>query len=195
MSASPHPDELLPWHANGTLSAGERDAVDAHLRGCARCRGELAFLQELRRRVQSQAPSVAPDEIGLKRLLRIARSASPVPPGRWLRVALAASIVVIVIQAGFLAALWKSESPIEPLGGPAPEGAVLQVRFESSASEAHIRALLQQHDATLIDGPGALGVYRIRLNGIEPRDRAGVAKALDALRASAGIVSQAEVER
>jgi hypothetical protein len=34
--------ELLPWLANGTLDAGERQAVLDHLRGCAACRTALA---------------------------------------------------------------------------------------------------------------------------------------------------------
>lgn len=34
--------ELLPWLLNGSLDAGESASVQAHLAGCARCRGELA---------------------------------------------------------------------------------------------------------------------------------------------------------
>ena len=39
--------ELLPWLANGTLDAGERDAVRAHARNCVHCRRELDDLQAL----------------------------------------------------------------------------------------------------------------------------------------------------
>ncbi|HEX5758721.1 MAG TPA: zf-HC2 domain-containing protein, partial [Thermoanaerobaculia bacterium] len=35
-------ERLLPWYVNGTLEAGERAALEAHLAACARCRGEVA---------------------------------------------------------------------------------------------------------------------------------------------------------
>ncbi|HHQ42366.1 MAG TPA: zf-HC2 domain-containing protein, partial [Chromatiales bacterium] len=40
-----HPVELLPWLANGTLEGEERERVQRHVEGCARCRAELEFLQ------------------------------------------------------------------------------------------------------------------------------------------------------
>ena len=33
--------DLLPWYANGTLAAGEREMVDNHLAGCPHCRHEV----------------------------------------------------------------------------------------------------------------------------------------------------------
>ena len=33
---------LLPWHANGRISADDREWVEAHVAGCAECRAELA---------------------------------------------------------------------------------------------------------------------------------------------------------
>ncbi len=38
--------ELLPWHLNGSLTAAEQAAVEAHLESCPRCRGELAESRE-----------------------------------------------------------------------------------------------------------------------------------------------------
>lgn len=195
MNGPVHPDELLPWYANGTLSPEKRQEVAAHLRGCDRCRGELAFLTGLRERVKASVDASVPDEIGLKRLLRETRRA-PIGPGvAWLRPALAAAVAVIVVQAGLVAWLWTREPLIEPLGGPRHEGVVLQVRFDPAAPEARIRALLQENDATVIDGPGALGIYRLRLENVKPGDAAALAKALNDFRSAKGIVAQAEAER
>ena len=36
--------DLLPLHLYGDLSDADRAAADAHLAGCAACRGELAAL-------------------------------------------------------------------------------------------------------------------------------------------------------
>lgn len=190
-----HPDELLPWYANGTLPPEKRDEVAAHLRGCDRCRGELAFLAGLRERVKASVGANVPDEIALKRLLRETRRASTGPGITWLRPALAAAVVVIVMQAGLVAWLGTREPRIEPLGGPQHEGVVLQVRFDPAAPEARIRALLQESEATVIDGPGALGIYRVRLRNAKPGDAAALAKVLDDFRNAKGVVVQAEAER
>jgi hypothetical protein len=134
-----------------------------------------------------------PDEIGLKRLLREVRRTSVVR--RWLRPALAAAVTVIAVQAGLIAWLWPHEPGIELLGGPSHKGVVVLVRFEPTAAEARIRALLQKNDATIIDGPGALGIYRLRLLNAQPGDAEALAKALTDLRGNKGLVVEAEAEK
>ncbi len=188
-----HPDDLLPWYVNHTLPAAELEAVEAHLRGCDRCRGELAFLRGLRERVKTSADVSAPDEIGLKRLLREARRTPVVR--RWLRPALAAAVTVIAVQAGLIVWLWPREPGIELLGRPSHKGVVVLVRFDPAAAEARIRALLQENDATIIDGPGALGIYRLRLLNARLGDAGALAKALADFRGEKGIVLEAEAEK
>lgn len=58
-------------------------------------------------------------------------------------------------------------APIEPLGQaqsevPAAE-VVLQVRFRDDATLSALRAALRAADAQVIGGPGALGIWRIRV--------------------------------
>jgi hypothetical protein len=65
-------------------------------------------------------------------------------------------------------------------------GAVLQVRFSPDATEARIRALLQDTEAVFVDGPSATGVYRLRLT-TEPAGEEIIARQLARLRES-GIV-------
>jgi anti-sigma factor RsiW len=50
--------ELLPWYANGTLTAEERAKVDAHLARCARCQRELQKIQHIRELVALSVESV-----------------------------------------------------------------------------------------------------------------------------------------
>ena len=47
-----HPEELLPWYVNGTLSPEERQRVEAHLDQCPSCRGEVQALRSLRREIK-----------------------------------------------------------------------------------------------------------------------------------------------
>lgn len=189
-----HPDELLPWYANGTLDEPERARVAAHLAECARCREELSFLTTLAAGVRAADESGAPAEFGLKRLLREVRQSSPNPAsargGRrtWWRPALAAAaILVIAVQAVMIGRLYQDTTYLQPLAGPAAAGTVLQVRFDPAASESQIRAALQSVDGTLVGGPGALGIYRVRLDGVGA-DASAVAKRIAELRARHGVV-------
>ncbi len=62
--------ELLPWLANGTLAAAERDGVESHVRSCIVCRRELKELERLRLAVRSQPTLHLSAEAGLDRLQR-----------------------------------------------------------------------------------------------------------------------------
>ncbi len=195
-----HPDELLPWYANGTLEEPERARVEAHLAECARCREELSFLTTLAASVRSADESGAPGEFGgefgLKRLLR---EVGQSPPNRasargahrtWWRPALAAAaVLVIAVQGVVIGRLYQQTTYLQPLSGPAAAaGVVLQVRFDPGARESDIRAALQSVDGTLVGGPGALGVYRVRLRGLADDDAAALARRVAELRARRGVV-------
>jgi hypothetical protein len=52
--------EVLPWLANGTLAAGERDAARAHLAACAACRRDL---DEMRFSVAAHSEHLSSDAI------------------------------------------------------------------------------------------------------------------------------------
>ena len=115
-----HPDELLPWYANRRLAGAERDAVEAHLRDCARCRAELEFLGVLREQVKRSAQARVADEVGLRRLLREVRREAARPRRRFALAAAAAG--VIVVQAGLIGRLATREPAPEPLAGRPPAG-------------------------------------------------------------------------
>jgi predicted anti-sigma-YlaC factor YlaD len=51
--------ELLPWLLNGSLEAGERAAVLAHLAACESCRDELEATEQVRELVTRHVPSLA----------------------------------------------------------------------------------------------------------------------------------------
>jgi anti-sigma factor RsiW len=177
-----HPDVLLPWYVNNTLSGDERHEVEAHLAGCERCRDELAWLRAVQGSARAAQGSGA-GELGLQRLLRNVRAQKPAR--RWWRPALAtAAVLVIVLQsAAILQLRHPNPAVLTPLGAAAPAGAVLQVRFRDDAREGQVRALLNDLGATVIGGPGALGVYRIRVPAGGDAD-AAMQRALAKLQAS-----------
>lgn len=50
-------------YLDGTLGAGEREAIDEHLSFCRRCCGEAEFAQELRKFLRSSADVALPDDV------------------------------------------------------------------------------------------------------------------------------------
>jgi hypothetical protein len=186
-----HPDELLPWLANRTLDGAERLEVEAHVATCERCRRELAYLESLRSGVAEMENVQAPGEFGLNRLLRdIRRQPQLAERRRWLAPALAAALAVIVLQGVMLAQLWTRPANIAPLGRAMPDADVMQIRFDPRATEADIRNALQAVGASLIDGPGALGIYRVRLQPGVSGKPMEVSQAIASLEAKHGVVVQ-----
>lgn len=181
-----HPDPLLPWYVNETLSPAERADVEGHLRLCARCRAEVAWLRSLREHMQRLDRADVPSAFGRARVLRdIERQ----PRRRWLPVALAAAIALAALPPILLVDRFGSDVPIVPLGEKRSDGGVLlQIRFVPTASEAQIRRALRDVGATLIDGPSAIGVYRARLTAVRPVDAAEIENAVERLRAQTPIV-------
>jgi hypothetical protein len=71
---------------------------------------------------------------------------------------------------------------------PLGSGATLHVHFSPSASEAEIRALLQQSSGRIVNGPGADAGYSVRVPGKKAQT------ALDEFRGSS-IVDSVDVRR
>jgi len=163
-----HPTELLPWLANGTLQGAEQDAVKRHVDGCAECQNELNLLLRLRTTIQSETLPEGAGELGLQRLLRQVGKKSKSPRRWWLSAALAASLV-IGVQTVMLLQRVPDESLYTPLSGPTAREGVLQVEFMPEAREADLRELLRASGARIVDGPSAVGLYRLAIQpGSDP---------------------------
>ena len=196
--------ELLPWYANGTLSASERARVEALLRSDPSAAAELAWFESLRRKVQDDAPDVS-DEIGLARTLqRIQANAAlridaqrpkPAPAASslgarvtaWLdrlrlTPAFALGLLVIMVQAGVILHLATPDRDYDQIravpGQATAAGALLRVNFKPQASESEIRLLLVSVQGSFEGGPGQLGDYYVRVAS------AGAAQAEQRLKAA-----------
>jgi hypothetical protein len=96
-----HPEELLAGYVDGTLSAQERAAVDAHVAGCARCSREIGLATSARSALMSLEEVPAPAGIGSLAIQEASESgAAPTAGGtpRWYRV----GGLVAAVAAGFL---------------------------------------------------------------------------------------------
>lgn len=175
-----HPEELLPWYVNGTLSDSEKTEVERHIGQCEQCRAEIKMLQIIRDVAKQSIEQTPPVELGWKRLAQdIKKEKSFLSKRVWLRPALAAAIAVIVLQSGLLAFFITKPDTVQPLGQAEP-GVVLQLRFAPQTREQDMRKLLQKIDADFISGPGALDIYRVRIN-VDEDDQAAINKIIQQL--------------
>lgn len=169
------PDELLAAHLDGVLSPTEREAADAHLDVCARCRGDLELAEGARAALRSLPAELRPptdiaaavtEEVagrgggGTARVERSVdgpadRSVVAGPP-RWYRAAAVAAVAAAIgLAAVIVPTLGGSErsdrgAPAADAGG-AVSGAAEATRAADSG--AHTDAGDQQ-DATA-DASGA----------------------------------------
>ncbi|MBL8518669.1 MAG: hypothetical protein JNM76_17020 [Betaproteobacteria bacterium] len=174
--------DLLPWFANGTLDAASRARVTAWVAESPAHAAELMWWQGLHTQIQRDAVECA-HEPGLSRLLaqiEAERSGKVTPlipraPRRWfaprrdhvLR-ALAASAVLgiaLALTSGLGPPDQDPSQALRPLnGGSAQRGhAMLQLTFKPHAREQQIRAVLATIDGEIVSGPGALGVYHVKI--------------------------------
>lgn len=172
--------DLLPWYVNRTLDAATSEEIDLLAGRSPLVRAEVLWLGQLRsqvRQFRDQAEQ-RPDDAGLDTLLALihAEDTGKVVRlrGRWnawlaeprqLSVASLAAAVVLA-QAALIGTLLMRPAPetLTPLSGEAPAGGeLLQVTFKPKATEAQIRGLLAGLRAEVVSGPGALGVYTLRV--------------------------------
>jgi anti-sigma factor RsiW len=192
-----HPEELLPWYANGTLAGEEKQRVEDHLRECAQCRQELAWLQQLRAQIKQIHAAESPGDLARARLMRAVREDSRPRRARWWQAALAASLAVIVLQGVVIFRLSApAPAPLAaaPIGSPPGQEALVRVRFRPTATEAQIRQALRIINGVVVDGPGDSGVYYVRLEGLDTTQPFEIQDKLQRLKTASPAVLDAGAE-
>jgi hypothetical protein len=184
--------ELLPWLVNESLTASEREAVQAHAESCIVCRRELAELGTLQESIQSAAAEVpAPDmrrinaridaqlehESRIRDLVMSVRGffASP-----W-RAAFAAQSLALVAVAG----LWLQSGTEDPqfrtltATETLPAGNYLRVVFDPDLEPTAVDALLAEVGLGVATGPTERGVVTLRFgDAATEADRVAVTESL-----------------
>ena len=178
---------LLPWYANGTLSAADQHNVEQALAADPEVRGSLQRIEEERRE------SIALNEIvpgpagGFDRLMarieteapRTARSRSPGLLPRLLAgigrlspsaiaYAGAALALVVIAQGGALISLLSTphgEDLHQIAATPSPPGAsgetTIVVQFAPGVMLDAVTTLLRSERASISSGPDASGLFRL----------------------------------
>ncbi|MEM6781239.1 MAG: hypothetical protein AAF569_05200 [Pseudomonadota bacterium] len=169
--------ELLPFYVNGSLEGEEKALVEKAIKDNPSLENEIKFLEKLRGKVQTQEFENSPGELGLKRLQKsiaeeklkndpIARAQSKITREQnwgW-RAAAIAACLLLMLQTVVIFPIWQN-ADLTAAGGPAvhAEGRIVNVTFAPDAQEENIRNLLLAIEASIVDGPSALGVYQLSI--------------------------------
>ncbi|MFZ0495219.1 MAG: hypothetical protein WBE80_07795 [Methylocella sp.] len=202
-----HVESLLPWYASGTLAPEEIPRVERTLAEEPELRRRYELILEERSATVAVNESLgAPSPRAIEKLFaRLENAAAEAPKSRnfdvgsWLAarfsawqprsLAFAGMAVALVamIEAGLLAmtffgaaqkgATYQTASVSNKTAEQ--DGAFLLIAFAPDATAAQILHFLDAHKASIIDGPVAGGIFRIRVS-----DKALTTKDLGAIAAS-----------
>jgi anti-sigma factor RsiW len=179
---------LLPWYAAGTLDARESQQVERALANDPELAARYEWVRaELAQETHVSEAAGEPSGRDIKTLFakidalpgqksrssfdlgaRIAEFLASLSP-RTLAWSAMAAALAIVLQAGFLAGLMlKEKSPggYETASAPANvagEGSYVLLRFQPQASAADVANFLETNKLSIVGGPSAGGLYRVRV--------------------------------
>lgn len=182
MTSSNDIHTLLPWYVNGTLDVETRRAIDRELAQSPSLRGEVVWLRLVRSQVREQTQielDTRSDSAGLDTLMALVHAersgkVSPLPTrmSRWaagvrnMPFSMSIAAAVVLTQAVIIGALLDppAQDTLRTLsGGMTASGQLLQITFKPQATESQIRTLLASVQGEIVAGPGALGVYAVRV--------------------------------
>ena len=182
---------LLPWHAAGTLSRRDAARVEQALAND----NELAARYELVREELGEAIRLnetlgAPSARAMKQLFaKIDAEPARQPKmsfnlGVWLTGFISsfqprtlaygaiAAALAIVLQAGVLTGVFVKQGGGDFAVSSAPaDGAFVAVRFKPDATAADITKFLADNKATIAGGPGAGGMFKLRVSNAAMSDQ------------------------
>ncbi len=182
-------EDLLPWHAAGTLSRRDAQRVESAMAGDAELARRYALVQEeLADTIHLNETLGAPSARAMEKLFakidaeparkpavsanigeRIIEFFASLPP-RTLAWSAAATAIAIILQAGLLAAVVtkdKGEGGYRTASAPttAPGvGAFTIIRFAPQASSDDVTKFLEANHLAIAAGPMAGGLYKVRVS-------------------------------
>ena len=197
-------EELLPWHAAGTLSRRDAQRVeDALARDPELARRYELVRDELGETIHLNETLGAPSARAMEKLFakieaeparrqaslnlggRISEFFASVTP-RTLAFASGAAVLAILVQAGFIAGVMLNETTTggyQTASAPAtaPEtGTFTLIRFAPQASSDDVTKFLEANKLAIVSGPMAGGLYKVRVavTGIPKAELARIVKKL-----------------
>ncbi|MCR9089334.1 MAG: hypothetical protein NXH97_21655 [Rhodobacteraceae bacterium] len=174
-------DRLLAYLQN-RLPAEEREEFEAEMAANRGLAAEVAALRAVRAELAAEDGLSRPDAGWARLSAALDAESEPANLNRPVRLSLwqAAGLVVAAVMLWQIAIVPNLTDPGDAEYQTVTEdrtGPVLQVIFDADASMGEISALLRSHDGTILDGPSALGLYRIAFPDAARRTAASAALA------------------
>ncbi len=205
-------EALLPWHAAGTLSRKDAARVDLALSEDADFARQFSLIrEEVDETIRLNEKLGAPSPHAMEKLMAAVdaeparRKSLSINPGRWLALRLsslsprtlawsaAAGALAIALQAGLLLGVFVSEREATFQTASAPQqtaplqGTYAMIAFAPQATAAEITRFLDTNRLSLVEGPRAGGLFRVRLAETKlPQDE--VSRILKRLQDQANII-------
>jgi hypothetical protein len=186
-------EELLPWHAAGTLNRADAARVEAALaQDPALAKSYALVREELGSTIQLNETLGAPSPRAMEKLFakidaeparvqrpsfnlgeRINAFFANLSP-RTLAFATVAAALVIVLQSGLIGSQLLGGTNggtgettgyhTASVGTQTEEGAFVLMRFAPGAGQSEVTKFLEANRAQIVDGPKAGGYYRVRVS-------------------------------
>jgi hypothetical protein len=160
--------ELLPWLVNGTLSAGERAALEQHVHDCVSCRYELRQQNALAALVRQQGDVHVSPDAGFDDLMRHTDAPRPRQRPDRVRYAVAASIVIVLIgvaTTSMYVSMIRGDGSFTTLSTPTDMETVrFDIVFVEDVSETEMRDVLRSVGGRIVAGPSDIGRYTIEID-------------------------------
>lgn len=172
-------DQILEY-VQERMTALDRATFEAELKADPSLLAELKVVQAVRADLNAETAELADPAGGWARISSsIDAQAAPVaaandnhaPMRQWLQMAAAAVLAVGVWQLAVVPNLGDSDVPYQTVSEEA-DAAILQIIFQPDAPFGDIAAVLAELEGSLVDGPSAVGVVRVRFKDNALRDKA-----------------------
>ena len=185
---------LLPWYVSGKISTSDKDRVDAYANAHPDVRRHITLAREEADAVFSQNQEIAVPRDALDKL-RTSVASSPsarlhavqatlldkigvflggLSP-RHLAYAGVAAALAIAVQAASIGALLQGQGGYQVANAPGVEtinGSFALVAFQPAAPAGTLSAFLAENKFTIVEGPKAGGLFRVRVGdaALSPAD-------------------------
>jgi anti-sigma-K factor RskA len=181
-------DAVLPWYATGRLSPADTARVEQALRADPELDRRLELVQdELAETIRVNERLGAPSPHVIEKLFakidaeprrraataggltaRLSEWLSGLAP-RTLAMAAVAGALVLLAQAGIIGSLLITDQPASFTTASytkfeQPDGAFVLVGFAETATAAKVLEFLKTHNAVIVDGPRAGGLFKLRVS-------------------------------
>lgn len=169
MAGAPFSEDDLLDYVRGAASPELSGRIEEMAAGDPAFKAEIALMRGLGPALRDGDASQTPTEFGWRRVeaaIRRERAGQRAVPSRrqmviW-RVAAVFLGIAVLGQAGYITSLPTTvEEPVYRTASGATEEYVLGIAFAPDATAAEIGNLLRNAEASVIDGPSALGLYRV----------------------------------